>query len=130
MKKLIIGISILFSIIANGQNQKDLTLFSSIQNGNNYLSLKDSINLPNSISPYCNLIIDYFQDYQIDANDYFILKSSIVNADTVLTFSMYHFDGFARKENSDPIKGNASGKDGDIKIDIKNKKVISFIGYK
>jgi len=127
---LIIVITIFCCSSLFGQNQKDSVVLNYIKAKNQYVAFSDTANLPPSIQPHYKLIMEYFSKYEIDANDYFVMESSIRDKDDVLAFSLFHYDGFVKQEDGQEFIGNASGKDGDLKIDTKNKTVISFLGYK
>ena len=131
MKQILFFIITLFYCsVGIGQTEKDPVVLDYIESKNQYLDFSDTSNLSSSIKPYYNLIIDYFATLEIDANYYYVLKSSIKDEKGILVFSLFHYDGFVKQQNGQLFAGNASGKDGDLKIDTENKSIISFLGYK
>ena len=127
---LFITIALLCCSASFGQTKKDSVVVNYIESKNQYLDVSDTSNLLPSIKPYYNLIVDYFAALEIDANYYYILKSSIKYENNTLVFSLFHYDGFVKLQDGQEIVGNTGGKDGNLKINTKNKTVISFLGYK
>ena len=70
-------------------------------------------------------VIELFISQGKDPNEYFSYGFSFNNKKGLLITSLFHYSGFCIKG----IAGNPSGKDGRLKYDAKQQKIISFLLY-
>jgi len=141
---LIVLLILLYST-SYGQAKKDSATIQYIQTQAAYISLTDSTIMPGQLIPYSGLILDYLAKHKMNKNDYYIWISYIQEDTNSLFIPICHYDGFVlkkeieeknkkAKENNKPgepltvidFVGNASGRDGSLKIDKQLKKVVGF----
>ena len=138
-QKLITFIALLICSKLYGQTLDDSTL-KAIMKGNEYLvSLSDSMNFSAEIKPYYKSIINYINETKTNKSDWYLLTPTFQEKKKSILVSIYHVDGFryileanriAHKKGDEVLGsagiGNASGRDGELEIDKKTKKVIKF----
>ncbi len=122
--------------------KKDAEILEYISHKEGLVVLTDSSDLSVSIKPYQGIIMDYLAKNNLNTNDYYVWTSRIQKNNSTLIIPIYHYDGFkfvkeledqnaaaykARKEGElitvTDFNGNASGKDGNLEIDLQTKKV-------
>ena len=146
MRKIIfIALSIFLCSNSFGQAKKDSTMIQFIKCQKDFVALSDTANLPKEIQPYYESILDYLSKNNLNKNDYYVWTSFIEYGTDTIFIPIYHYDGFIKKKEledkdrelnknrkkDDPIfvtdmNGNATGKDGNLEIDKRTKKVTSF----
>ncbi len=128
-----------------GQIERDSTIVNYIENQNEFTGLNDMNGIPDSIRSYFNSVKDYMNKNNMDLADYWIWTSHIQEDSNSISIPICHYSGFVfmkeleeknKNENKDrktgePItvidfNGNMSGKDGNLEIEKKTKKVLSF----
>lgn len=146
MKNILTFILLTISVSSFGQTtQKDSATLEFIKSKKNFVLLTDTVNLSPIVKPYYKIIADYLSMCKMEINDYYVYTNNIQSSDSILSIPIYNYYGFKklkdledkdkaankkRKEGEyimvTDIDGNVSGKDGNLEIDMRLKRIIRF----
>ena len=123
----------LFSLTAKSQSIDELNSF--IKKQGSFIKLDSLVKSNDTVACSLPLLKKNFNKKNNNFNDFYVNPKTIEVKDSILSLNLYHIDGFKRKlelskkEEKVRLSGNASGKDGIVKIDLKNLKIISFLRW-
>ena len=124
---------LLFSLTAKSQSIDELNSF--IKKQGSFIKLDSLVKSNDTVACSLPLLKKNFNKKNNNFNDFYVNPKTIEVKDSILSLNLYHIDGFKRKlelskkEEKVRLSGNASGKDGIVKIDLKNLKIISFLRW-
>lgn len=146
MKKILfLVIAVFIGSTLAAQIKKDAAVLNYIKAKKEFVALTDTSNLPPAIKPYHQAITAYMSQHNMDKNDYYVSANGVGGSWEVLTFQVYHYNGFKllkemedkdresnkNRRDGDPVivtdlNGNASGMDGTMAVSRMSGQVIGF----
>lgn len=145
MKHFFVGFILIFSVCVYAQTEKSPVIIKYINAQEEFVGLNNLDKLPKSVRDYLTAIKDYMVSSKMDLNDYWVWTSYIEEDSNTISIPLCHYDGFVfkreleeesievnkdRKEGEQLIvidfNGNASGKDGNLRINKFSRKVLSY----
>lgn len=142
MKQLLTIFLALSSLFIYGQNQSDTELAKFIKSAGNHISLIDTDNLNDTIKNCIPAIENYLKENNEKLENYYTDVSFLSVENGSVFIPLWHIDGFKKlldlKKEDDKrnnggrtlIKGNVSGKDGNIEVDLTTLKFKNFLYWK